>query len=137
MSCRFAWNIPVDKTDKKVTVWICKGCDIGTSLDVEALEKVATDECEVCLCRSHPFLCGDEGVELIKQEIQQGINALVVVGCSPRFNTDTFTFDGCLTDRVKTTCGWALPECKRRKSRSRLTLRSTRPFWWWVVGKAE
>jgi quinone-modifying oxidoreductase subunit QmoB len=90
----------VDKTDKKVTVWICKGCDIGTSLDVEALEKVATDECEVCLCRSHPFLCGDEGVELIKQEIQQGINALVVVGCSPRFNTDTFTFDGCLTDRV-------------------------------------
>ena len=45
-------------------------------------------------------LCGDEGVELIKQEIQQGANALVVAACSPRFNADTFTFDGCLTERV-------------------------------------
>ena len=51
-------------------------------------------------CRTHPFLCGDEGVELIKKEIQEGANALVIAACSPRFNTDTFTFDGCLTERV-------------------------------------
>ncbi|MHC4405842.1 MAG: FAD-dependent oxidoreductase [Planctomycetota bacterium] len=86
--------------DKRVAVWICQGCDIGKSLDVEALEKVAADQCGADLCRSHPCLCGDEGLELIRQEIQRGAGALVVAGCSPRFNSDTFTFDGCLTDRV-------------------------------------
>ncbi len=86
--------------DKKVAVWICQGCDIGKSLDVEALEKVVTDECEVDLCRSHPFLCGDEGVELIKEQIQQGTNALAIAACSPRFNADAFAFEGCLTERV-------------------------------------
>ena len=90
----------MDNSDKTVSVWICQGCDIGKSLDVEAIEKVATDDCEAGRCRSHPFLCGDEGVELIKQDIQDGANALVIAACSPRFQTDTFTFDGCLTDRV-------------------------------------
>jgi len=90
----------VNKKDKTIAVWICQGCDIGKSLDVEALEKVAGDECGADLCRSHPFLCGDEGVELLKKEIELGMGALVVAGCSPRFNTDTFTFDGCLTERV-------------------------------------
>ncbi|MHC4696279.1 MAG: hydrogenase iron-sulfur subunit [Planctomycetota bacterium] len=86
--------------DKKIAVWICQGCDIGKSLDVEALEKVAAEECGADLCRSHPFLCGDEGVGFIRAEIKEGAKALVVAGCSPRFNTDTFTFEGCLTERV-------------------------------------
>ena len=90
----------MEDKDKKIVVWICRGCDIGESLDVEALEKVACDDCGADVCQSHPCLCGDEGVELIKQEIQQGVGALVVAGCSPRFNTSTFTFDGCLTERV-------------------------------------
>jgi len=90
----------VNKKDKKIGVWICQGCDIGKSLDVAALEKVATGEGGVAVCRSHPLLCSDDGVDCIKKEIEGGANALVVAGCSPRFNTDTFTFEGCLTDRV-------------------------------------
>ena len=90
----------MDKEEKKVALWICTGCDIGESLDIEALEKVVTEECKVEKCQSHPFLCDEEGVELIKKEIQAGANTLVVAGCSPRFNTDTFTFEGCLTMRV-------------------------------------
>ena len=89
----------MDKQEKKTAVWICRGCDIGNSLDVEALEKLA-EEREADLCRSHSALCGDEGVELIKKDIQEGVNSLVVAGCSPRFNSDTFTFDGCFTARV-------------------------------------
>ncbi len=89
-----------EKKEKKVAVWICKGCEIGESLDIEAIEKVVTDECKIELCRTHPFLCGDEGVELIQKDVQGGVNTLVVAACSPRFNSDTFTFDGCFTDRV-------------------------------------
>jgi quinone-modifying oxidoreductase subunit QmoB len=90
----------VDKTEKKLAVWICKGCEIGESLDVEALEKVAADEYKVELCSTHEFLCGDEGVGLLKEQIKEGVNALVIAACSPRFQTDTFTFDGCLTERT-------------------------------------
>ena len=90
----------MDNTEKKLAVWICKGCDIGESLDVEALEKVASDEYKVELVSSHEFLCGDEGVGQIKEQIKEGANTLVIAGCSPRFQTDTFTFDGCLTERV-------------------------------------
>jgi quinone-modifying oxidoreductase subunit QmoB len=52
----------VSEQEKKLAVWICQGCDIGKSLDVEALEKVATDEGEVPLCHTHACLCGDDGV---------------------------------------------------------------------------
>ena len=89
----------MDNTENKIAVWICQGCDIGESVDVEALEKLA-GECGAGLCRSHPALCGDEGVELIKKEMADGPQVLVVAGCSPRFNADTFTFDGCVTERV-------------------------------------
>jgi len=86
--------------DKKIAVWICQGCDIGKSIDVDALQQLATGDCGADSCQSHACLCSDEGVELIKKDIEQGANSLVIAGCSPRFNTDTFTFDGCLTSRV-------------------------------------
>ena len=47
--------------DKKVAVYICQGCEIGGSLDIEALNEVVTDECEIELCREHACLCGDAG----------------------------------------------------------------------------
>jgi quinone-modifying oxidoreductase subunit QmoB len=90
----------MDKQAKKAVVFICQGCDIGKSLDVEALEKAVAEQSGVQLCRSHPFLCCDEGIGLIQKEIQSGANALVVAACSPRFQADTFTFDGCFTERV-------------------------------------
>ncbi|MDP6777101.1 MAG: FAD-dependent oxidoreductase, partial [Candidatus Latescibacteria bacterium] len=83
-----------------MAVWICSGCDIGDSLDLDALETLATDECEAQECATHACLCGEGGVECIKKGIQEGANALVIAACSPRFNTDTFAFDGCLTERV-------------------------------------
>ncbi|MHC4405446.1 MAG: CoB--CoM heterodisulfide reductase iron-sulfur subunit A family protein, partial [Planctomycetota bacterium] len=90
----------MDKQEKRIAVCICQGCGIGKSIDVEALEKVAVDDGGAAICRCHACLCGDEGVELVKKEIQEGADTLVIAACSPRFNTDTFTFDGCLTDRV-------------------------------------
>lgn len=89
----------MDSKDKKLAVWICQGCDIGASVDVEALEKVAA-ECKAGVCRTHACLCGDDGVDDVKKEIAQGANALVIAACSPRFQTSTFTFDGCQTTRV-------------------------------------
>ncbi len=87
-------------SQKKLAVWICQGCDIGQSIDIEALEGVAKGEDGVDHCKSHACLCSDEGVALIRKDVQDGVNSLVVAACSPRFCTDTFTFDGCYTERA-------------------------------------
>jgi quinone-modifying oxidoreductase subunit QmoB len=88
--------------DKRLGVYICSGCSIGESLDVERLADVATKECKAPVCRCHPFLCGEEGVALIRQDLAQGeVNAVVIAACSPRAKTDRFTFDPRLViDRV-------------------------------------
>ncbi len=90
----------VTDEQKNVAVFICRGCDIESSLDMEALEKVAVEERRVGLCRSHSFLCGDEGVAQIKECIQSGVASVVIAGCSGRFHSRTFFFDSCFVERV-------------------------------------
>jgi quinone-modifying oxidoreductase subunit QmoB len=86
--------------DKNVAVYLCRGCDIGGALDMDALKDVATDEYKIELCREHDCLCGDEGRDLIARDVNEGVNSIVVAACSPRFMQDAFTFDNVLTTRV-------------------------------------
>lgn len=87
--------------DRKLAVYICTGCGIGESLDIEQLSKVATKDCKAPLCRNHANLCGKEGVQLIKEDIaNEGANVLVIAACSPRVMYDVFSFDGCIVERV-------------------------------------
>jgi quinone-modifying oxidoreductase subunit QmoB len=86
--------------DKNVAVYLCRGCDIGGALDMDALKDVAADEYDIELCREHDCLCGDEGRSLIAQDVTDGVNSVVVAACSQRFMQDAFTFDSVLTTRV-------------------------------------
>ena len=80
--------------DKKLGVYICSGCSIGESVDVSQLAKVAESEYKVPVCRTHAFLCGAEGVNLIREDLKQGTtNAVVIAACSPRAKTAEFSFD--------------------------------------------
>jgi quinone-modifying oxidoreductase subunit QmoB len=84
--------------NKKYGVYICQGCGIGESLNIEKLSEVASDEgYPVKTC---PALCGKEGVELLKTDVASGVNTLVLGACSPRVLYDTFRFDGCIVERV-------------------------------------
>ena len=74
--------------DKKIGVYICKGCEIGESLDIEALGKIA----KTPICKSHDTLCCKEGLALIKQDISEGVNAVVIAACSQRVKTEVFQF---------------------------------------------
>lgn len=85
---------------RNVAVYICRGCDIGASLDVDALSTLPRDEYNIGTVREHDCLCGDEGRELLRKDILEGVNAPVVAACSPRFMVENFTFDGCRTERV-------------------------------------
>ncbi|MBW2450715.1 MAG: FAD-dependent oxidoreductase [Deltaproteobacteria bacterium] len=85
--------------NKKYCVYICTGCGIGDALDMEALCEVPEEE--GLPVQTHPFLCGKEGVELIKKGIaEDGYNTLVIAACSRRVNYDVFNFEGCIVDRV-------------------------------------
>jgi quinone-modifying oxidoreductase subunit QmoB len=78
--------------DKKLGVYICSGCGIGEGLDLDKLSGVATQEYKIEVCKTHPFLCGEEGIKLIKKDIEEGVNTVVIAGCSPRVNYNVFSF---------------------------------------------
>ncbi len=85
--------------DKKYGVYVCTGCGIGDALDIDALSEVVKEE--GFSVKTHPFLCGKEGVALIKNDIaNDGVNTLVIAACSRRVNFDVFSFENCLLDRV-------------------------------------
>jgi quinone-modifying oxidoreductase subunit QmoB len=86
--------------EKKLALYVCKGCDIGASLDTDALGALATEEFDLEICREHACMCGAEGRELIRKDVLDGVTAPVVAACSPRFMADAFTFDGTRTERV-------------------------------------
>lgn len=77
--------------DNKIGVYICSGCDIDQALDVEELAKVATKECKVPVCKTHPFLCSEEGVQLLKEDQKnEGVNRFMIAACSQRYHEATF-----------------------------------------------
>jgi quinone-modifying oxidoreductase subunit QmoB len=85
--------------DKKYGVYICEGCGIGESLNIEKLCDVPKEE--GLAVKTCPVLCGKEGVELLKKDIaDEGVNTLVIAACSRRVLYDVFRFDGCMVDRV-------------------------------------
>ena len=84
--------------DKKYGVYICEGCGIGDALDMKALCEIPEEE--GVPVKTHPFLCGKDGVALLKKDIEEGTNTLVIAACSRRVNFDVFRFDGCIVDRV-------------------------------------
>jgi quinone-modifying oxidoreductase, subunit QmoB len=87
--------------ERKLAVYICTGCGIGEALDIEALSKVATKDCKAPICRNHPNLCSQDGVQLIKNDIaNEGANVLLVAACSQRVMYDVFNFDGCVLERT-------------------------------------
>ncbi len=90
-------------SENKIGVYICTDCGIGDALDVEKLQQVATGEMRAPVCKTHPFLCSDEGVNVIKEDLNnEGVNKIVVAACSQRVNQDAFDFDTLkyVTERV-------------------------------------
>jgi len=87
--------------DIKTGVYVCKGCDIGKSLDVDKLLEVAKEK-GAAVCKSNDGLCNPEGVQLIRDDVEkEGLNRVCVAACSLRMFPELFEFgDGVLTDRA-------------------------------------
>ncbi len=87
--------------DKKLGVYVCGGCGISEAIDTGQLVKVAAQECKAPVARLHSFLCGAEGLEVIRQDLAGGAaDSLVIAACSPRVKTDAFAFASATVERV-------------------------------------
>lgn len=87
--------------DKKYGLYICTGCEIGDSVNVEKLLTKGKNALKIPVVKSHFALCGKEGLELIKADIaSEGLNTLIIAACSPRIKFEEFDFPGCLVERV-------------------------------------
>ncbi|VAX29551.1 Anaerobic respiratory complex protein QmoB, partial [hydrothermal vent metagenome] len=86
-------------SESKLGVYICTDCGIGEALNIEDLQKIAKAQ----ICRTHPFLCSQEGAQVIRDDINnEGVNKIVVAACSQRVNYDVFDYDPLkyVTERV-------------------------------------
>ncbi len=78
---------------KRLGVYVCGGCGIGDAIDTAQVTKLAQRELKAPVCQVHPFLCGPEGRELIRQDLENGaVDTVVVAACSPRAKTEAFAF---------------------------------------------
>ncbi|MEW6214758.1 MAG: FAD-dependent oxidoreductase [Nitrospirota bacterium] len=97
--------------EKKIGVYICTDCEIGSSIDIDQLVKVATKQ-KAPVVKTHPSLCQKGGVEFIKKDMAaEGVNAVVIAACSPRVNYDVFDLGIPLVERVNLREGvvWSHP----------------------------
>ncbi len=84
----------------KIGIYLCKGCEIGSTIDVDALVSGATAKAAVC--KSHDALCNPEGVKMIQDDIAANeLNRVIIGACSNRVFPELFDFgDEVLTHRA-------------------------------------
>ena len=86
--------------DKKIGVYICKGCGIGGCLNTDRLVEVAAKDHQLPVVKTSAAFCLED-VQLIKDDIAKGgVNSVVIAACSGRVNTDVFSLKPAIVERV-------------------------------------
>ncbi|MFN3885176.1 MAG: CoB--CoM heterodisulfide reductase iron-sulfur subunit A family protein, partial [Rhodocyclaceae bacterium] len=99
--------------DNKFAAYICSGCGIGDVLDVAKLERVAKVEGKMQIIKNHPFLCNEEGVKMIRDDIaNEGVTHVCIAACSRRAKAEAFHFPTVALSRANLREGviWAVAE---------------------------
>lgn len=88
--------------EKKYGVYICRGCGIGEAVNVDELKKSTAGAARIPAesIRDHEILCSPEGLDIIKNDVKEGTNCIVIGACSPRVKFEEFDFPGAMTERV-------------------------------------
>jgi quinone-modifying oxidoreductase subunit QmoB len=87
--------------EKKIGVYICKGCGIEEAVEIDKLEEVAVKEMKADICKTHDILCNQYGLDSIRSDISgESVNTVVVAACSPRVKYKEFSFPGSVVERA-------------------------------------
>ena len=99
--------------DKKFAGFICTGCGIGDRLDAGQLETTAKRDGKMATCQQHEMLCSKEGVQLIRDAIDNdGATHIMIAACSRRAKVEAFSFPDVAMSRANLREGviWARPD---------------------------
>ena len=99
--------------DKKFAGFICTGCGIGERLDAGQLETTAKRDGKMAICHQHEMLCSKEGVQLIRDTIDNdGATHVMIAACSRRAKVEAFSFPDVAMSRANLREGviWARPD---------------------------
>jgi quinone-modifying oxidoreductase, subunit QmoB len=99
--------------DKKFGAYICKGCGLGERLDASQLERIAKTDGKMNVIKSHEFLCNNDGVAMIKADIEgETLTHVMIAACSRRAKTEAFNFEGVAMTRANLREGviWVRPD---------------------------
>jgi quinone-modifying oxidoreductase subunit QmoB len=78
---------------EKVGAFVCTGCEIGESLNLEGFEEIAEEQGATHYA-THPCLCSEDGVALIHKAIDDGeVDGVLIAACSPRVKKAEFRLD--------------------------------------------
>jgi|Deesub1362A_J573_1020465.scaffolds.fasta_scaffold00268_17 quinone-modifying oxidoreductase subunit QmoB len=89
--------------EKKYGVYICKGCGIGETLDIEKLVSDVASNTRLAEedIKTHDVLCSPDGIAMINKDIKEsGVNAITIGACSWRVKYEEFDFPGCIVERA-------------------------------------
>ncbi|MBU1228932.1 MAG: hydrogenase iron-sulfur subunit [Proteobacteria bacterium] len=101
---------------EKLGVYICSGCDIGKSLDVDSLLDTVKKGKLASICpvvKKSAVLCSPDAVTEIEADIKEaGLDGVVLCACSPRVKWDIFQFGATQVERVnlREQCVWSFRE---------------------------
>ncbi|MCB2189600.1 MAG: hydrogenase iron-sulfur subunit [Deltaproteobacteria bacterium] len=76
----------------KYSCYLCKGCEMGEAFDYDALASTVKSDGGIPEVKMADVLCSPEGLEMIKADLAEGVNAIVIGACSSRVKTDEFAF---------------------------------------------
>jgi quinone-modifying oxidoreductase subunit QmoB len=99
--------------EKKYAAYVCTGCGIGDRLDAGQLETTATRDGKMQSCKQHEMLCSSEGVQMIRDDIDNdGVTHIVVAACSQRAKVEAFSFNDVAMSRANLREGviWVRPD---------------------------
>lgn len=86
---------------KKIGLYIYTGDGISEAIDVEKLVKLASGSLNVPIVRTHSDLYSPDGVAMVEQDIKnEGVNAVILAGISPRYEYKAFDFPGVLIEKT-------------------------------------
>jgi quinone-modifying oxidoreductase subunit QmoB len=99
--------------EKKFAGYICTGCGIGDRLDPSQMEMIATREGKMQSCKQHEMLCSKEGVQMIRDDIDNdGATHIMIAACSRRAKVEAFNFTDVAMSRANLREGviWLRPD---------------------------
>lgn len=87
--------------DPKVGIYLCSGCGIKDTINLEALKKTINDDLNFVEFAEDDLVCGDF-IEKIKTDIKEKeLNRVIIGACSGRYFEERFNFGSdVLVDRV-------------------------------------